>query len=340
MFFSRAQSLVLAASAFIGMSFLSQPVKSQQVIKWDMSEVYPATSVTGVTAGDFARLVGEKSGGRIVVTVHYGGSLGLGEKDMLSLVEQGAVPVASTQIDKVLASLPLASVQFLPFLTGGLREAKAMSNAVRQLKMQQLAKMNQVLLYEAYGLPVGIWSKKAVPDLDTLKTIKLRTNNPNSTKTFQNAGAFPTFLAWSDVAPALSTGVIDAVLTSDESGISARFYEQLKFYTRLDYEIGVFLAHVNKTAFDALPADLKKAVMDAAAEAEERAYQRSLTKLEANTNTLKTNGVTIADTVSPAFRDQLQKAGDFLMDDWKKKVGDDTAKKILADFQDELKKTK
>lgn len=325
------------ASFAIGMMLVASTSAIAQTIKWDMSESFPPTSLSGQAAGDFARLVKEKSGGKIEINVHYSGSLGLGEKDILTAVEQGVVPLSSTILDKVLTTMPLASVQFIPFMAGSMKDGRAIWYAARPFAETHLGKLNQVLLFESFGLPVGVWSKKPVADVASLKTLKLRTNNPNTTKTFQNAGATPTFLAWGDVPAALSTGVIDSVVTSCESGVSARFYEQMKYYTRLDIEIGVFMVHMHKPTLDKLTPELRRAVLDAAAEARTAALIRTTARIDENTKTMKANGVTVVDTLQPQFRAQLVKAGSFLMDDWKKKVGPD-ADKILVSFEQEKKK--
>lgn len=325
------------ASFAIGVMLVASTSAIAQTIKWDMSESFPPTSLSGQAAGDFARLVKEKSGGKIEINVHYSGSLGLGEKDILTAVEQGVVPLSSTILDKVLTTMPLASVQFIPFMAGSMKDGRAIWYAERPFIETHLGKLNQVLLFESFGLPVGVWSKKPVADVASLKTLKLRTNNPNTTKTFQNAGATPTFLAWGDVPAALSTGVIDSVVTSCESGVSARFYEQMKYYTRLDIEIGVFMVHMHKPTLDKLTPELRRAVLDAAAEARTAALIRTTARIDENTKTMKANGVTVVDKLQPEFRAQLVKAGSFLMDDWKKKVGPD-ADKILVSFEQEKKK--
>lgn len=325
------------ASFAIGVMLVASTSAIAQTIKWDMSESFPPTSLSGQAAGDFARLVKEKSGGKIEINVHYSGSLGLGEKDILTAVEQGVVPLSSTILDKVLTTMPLASVQFIPFMAGSMKDGRAIWYAERPFIETHLGKLNQVLLFESFGLPVGVWSKKPVADVASLKTLKLRTNNPNTTKTFQNAGATPTFLAWGDVPAALSTGVIDSVVTSCESGVSARFYEQMKYYTRLDIEIGVFMVHMHKPTLDKLTPELRRAVLDAAAEARTAALIRTTARIDENTKTMKANGVTVVEKLQPEFRAQLVKAGSFLMDDWKKKVGPD-ADKILVSFEQEKKK--
>lgn len=253
-------------------------------------------------------------------------------------MEQGVVPLSSTILDKILSTMPLASVQFIPFMAGNLKDGRAIWAAQRPFAEAHLAKLNQVLLFETFQTPVGMWSKKPVQDLAALKTLKLRTNNPNTTKTFQNAGASPTFMSWGDVPPALSTGVIDSVITTCESGLSARFYEQMKNYTRLDLEIGVFLIHIHKPAFDKLSPELKRAVLDSSAEASKRALARTIARLDENSKAMKANGVTVWDTIPAEFRSQLQKAGSPLMEDWRKKVGTDVAEKVLISFEQEKKK--
>jgi TRAP-type C4-dicarboxylate transport system substrate-binding protein len=329
------RNLLQGALALATAAALALPATAlAQTIKWDMAEAFPPTSLAGQASGDFARLVKEKSNGRIEVTVHYSGSLGIAERDLLTSVERGVVPLSSTILDKILSTMPVAGAQFMPFMAGSMHDGAAMWMAIRPYADATLEKMNQVRLFESYGLPVGLWSKKPVNDPGTLKTLKLRTNNPNTTKTFQNAGANATFLAWGDVPPAIATGVIDSVVTSCESGLTAKFPDQgLKVFTRLDIEIGVFLVHMHKPTLDKLPPDLRKAVLDAAAEAQQLAATRVAARLDENTKAMKAAGVTVVDTVDPAFRKQLVAAGGFLMEDWKKKVGNDTAAKVLAAYE-------
>jgi len=79
-------------------------------------------------------------------------------------------------------------------------------------------------------------------------------------------------------------------------------------------------------------------VLDAAAEARTRALARTMARIEENTKTMKANGVIVVDTLQPEFRGQLVKAGGFLMDDWKKKVGPDVSGKVLVSFEQEKQK--
>ena len=318
-------------AALVVLAMTAGNALAQAKFKWDMAHSYPATSLSGESDQEFARLVKEKSGGAIEITIHFGGSLGIQDRDHWTSVEDGVVPLANTPTDKFIGFDPAFSAQSMPFLTPGLKQAKAMIDVARPYYERALGKAKQTLLYTTPWTPVGIWSKKPVRDLATLKSLKIRTNNPNSTKTFQAAGATPIPLGFPEVIPALTTGTIDAVLTSDEGGISAKFWEYLTFFNQLNYEVGVNMVHVNKKVFDGLPADLQKAVRDAAAESEKLAWERGQNRVERNAEILKQRGVTVVADVPPAFLAQLADAGKFLIDDWRKSMGPD-ADKILADY--------
>ncbi|MSP67260.1 MAG: hypothetical protein EXQ96_03995 [Alphaproteobacteria bacterium] len=63
-------------------------------IKWDLPNEYAATSIFGEGDIFFANLLKEKSKGQILVTNHFGGSLGYKSKDHFDAVADGAVPLA------------------------------------------------------------------------------------------------------------------------------------------------------------------------------------------------------------------------------------------------------
>lgn len=311
-----------------------------QTIKFNMHESFVPTNISSIAAADFARIVKEKSGGKIEITIHYSGSLGIAENALLQAVEKGVVPLSSTIYDKLLGTLPVAGIQFVPFMASSLDDAAALFAATRPYVEKQLNRENQILLFETIGVPVGLWSKVPVKDMASVRSLKMRTNNPNTTKTFQNAGASPTFMSWADVPAALGTGVIDSVVTTGESGLVARFYEQLPHYAALNMEIGFWLVHMHKPTFDGLSPDLQKAVLDSAAEARRNAYARVKPRLEENTKKMKENGVTVLDPVPAELLQPLAKAGEPLLQEWRKKVGEEAAKSILTTYEATRPKTK
>ena len=75
----------------------------------------------------------------------------------------------------------------------------------------------------------------------------------NGTLTLREAGAAPVKLSWTDMVPQLSTGGIEAVLTSANAGASGKFWEHLDNYSSIQYAIPLNMVHMNKDEFDNLP---------------------------------------------------------------------------------------
>ena len=97
---------------------------------------------------------------------------------------------------------------------------------------------------------------------EALEGLRIRTYDVNGTNTMMNAGAAPLQVAWSDLIPQLSTGGIDAVLTSADGAMQLSLWDYVSDFTELNYAMGLFMCHVNKDEFDALPEDVKTAMMD------------------------------------------------------------------------------
>ena len=97
------------------------------------------------------------------------------------------------------------------------------------------AKHDQILLYASPWPPSGIWAKQPVDNIGALKNLKIRTYDRNGTITLKAAGAAAVKLSWADVVPQLGTGGIQAVLTSAEGGVNAKFWEHLDHFTEINY---------------------------------------------------------------------------------------------------------
>ena len=85
-------------------------------INWDMPNEYGATSIPAAADRLFAERVNMKSGGMLVITNHFGGSLGYKSRDHWSAVEDGAVPIASTYTGVFAGIDPIFQLQSLPFV--------------------------------------------------------------------------------------------------------------------------------------------------------------------------------------------------------------------------------
>ena len=233
-------------------------------ITWNFTDEYQQTSVTGEAAQFFANRVAELSDGRMEIILHHGGSLGYKSADNFDAVGDGIVEAANSFTGAWQGYDPIFMLSLQPFVATSIDEAKELFDVASDRYNEVFAEHEQLLLYAQAMPPSGIWGKEPLDSAEAISNLKMRTYDPNGTKTFKAAGAAPIQLSWADVVPQLATGGIDAVLTSAESGTKSAFWEHLNHFTVINYAMAHNLAHVNKSAYDALPDDLK-AVVDRAA---------------------------------------------------------------------------
>jgi TRAP-type C4-dicarboxylate transport system substrate-binding protein len=307
-----------------------------KTFKFDMANEYPATSIHGENDTYFTKVLKEKSGGKIVITHHFGASLGYKSKDQFDAVTDGAIPIADTYVGPLRGIDPIFLLSSLPFLAKTIDQAKMLWKASMPYYENVLKKSNQILLFASPWPPSGIWSKKAVRTKADLKNLKMRTYDPNGTITFKNIGAAPIQLSWSDVVPQLGTGGIEAVLTSAEGGVSAKFWDLVSHFNEINYSSPLNMVHMNADAYKKLPADLQKAVMAAADAANDFGWETAKGRVQKNYADMKAHGMTIVTDVPAKLLDALAVAGKPALDGWLKKMGPD-GQKILDEYKKMIK---
>ena len=327
-----SRRVALGLGGAYGLATLVAPATAAD-FKFNLANVSGANSLPAMADKIFADLVAAKSGGRIEVVSHPGGALGYKERDQYTAVEDGGLEMANTPFDKLVGLAPIFELQSLPFLTPTIAETKAMLDAARPWYEAAFNQANQTLLFGAPYTPQGIWARKLIRTPADLKGMKMRTYDVTGTKTFLAAGAQPVQLSWADVPSGLSTNVIEAVLTSDESGVSARFWDLgVKYFNFLGYTMGIGAVTMNMKKFTSLPANLQAAIRDSAAEAEKKAWEMANERVGQNKKTMADNGAVFVEDVPAEVINHLKTAGAPRFDEWKAKQGAD-ADKIMAAFR-------
>ena len=298
------------AGAFVAAGFLAGAgIAEAQSVRWDLTNDYQAASLPAQTDQVFADRLKELSNGDIAVTLHLGGSLGYKSQDAFDAVRNGAVPVASAATIFWGGIHPMFKLSGVPFLPTSTDEARILMEVARESYEEVLEENNQVLLYTAPWPPSGIWSEEPVDSLDKLKGLKIRTYDTNGTQTLQRLAASPVQLAWGDVVPQLAANGIDAVLTSADGGVGAKFWEHVDYFTEINYAMPLQMTTLNKDEWDALSDEQKAMVREAAKAAEDFAWEALGTRVEKNYETMKANGVTIVTELSPEYVAALLEAG-------------------------------
>ena len=240
-------------------------------VKWDMANEYQESSIHGQAQKVFTDTAMEASGGSIVITNHFGGSIGYKSKEHFDAVGDGALPIANTSMGQVAGIEPIFLLSSLPFLVGTADDAQLLWEIARPAYDEVFTRNNQVLLYASPWPPAGVWAKKEITSKDSLAGVKIRAWDASGTSTLINAGAAAIQMSWADVVPQLASGGIDGVLTSAEGGTNAKFWEHLSHFSALNYSMSLNMTHVNKDDWDALSDDQRAALQTAATAASDAA---------------------------------------------------------------------
>lgn len=322
--------------AAVALFALSSAASAQSHV-WDMPNEYPATSVQGEGDRHFAALLKARSEGDIRIVHHFGASLGFRSKDQLDAVADGAVVIANTFVPPLGGINPIFVLSSLPFLVSNANEAFLLYEVARPYYDKELARYNQKLLYASPWPASGLWGTRAYDGPEAVKGLKMRTYDPNGTQVFKAVGAAPVQLSWADIVPQLTTGGIEGVLTSIESGLSASFNDYAKFFTALNYDTTINMVTMNLDAWNELSAANQKAVSDAAKETERFLWRNLENVIKRNYELAARRGVAVVRDVDPAFRRYMQQQAEPVIAAWVQRAGKD-GEALIAEYRERAKR--
>ena len=232
----------------------------------------------GLGAQRFADLVGQKSGGKIKVTVYPGGSLG-GDIQTMSALQGGTLDFMTVTAGLLVGvSKPFGVLDF-PYLFNDVREADAIVDGPIGQKLQaQLAEKGLVGLgYWDLGFRSVTNSKHPITRLEDMKGLKLRTlQSPIFIDIFRELGASPTPMSFTELYSAMEQRAVDGQENPVAVIAFAKFYEVQKFLSLTRHAYGAQSFMISKKTWDRLDADERKVLADAAAET--RTYQRQISR--------------------------------------------------------------
>jgi TRAP-type C4-dicarboxylate transport system substrate-binding protein len=311
----RTLALALGVAAVLA----AAPASAQT--KWNLPAAYPADNPHTETLTAMAKRVAEATGGKLVITVHAGASL------FKAPEIKRAVATGQAQAGEVLASIhenedAIYGIDVVPFLATSYADSKKLYLASKPVLEKKLAAQGLMLLYAAPWAPQGLYTKKDINAVEDLKGLKWRSYSVGTARIGELVGAQSVTVQAAELAQALATGVVNALMTSGSSGYDAKIWETIDHYYDLQAWIPKNIVFVNKAAFDALDKPSQTAVLAAAKWAEDHAWAIWPDKANWYLDQLKAKGMKVQPP-SPALRDGLKKVGDQLTADWLKRAGAD-----------------
>ena len=297
--------------------------------KWDMALAYGAGNFHSANATEFAKNVTEKSGGKLTIVTHPGGSLFKGG-EIFRAVRTGQAQIGERFMSALGKEDPLLEVDSQPFLATSYDDAMKLYNASKPEIVKGLDGKGLVFLYAVPWPAQGLYSKKAINSVSDLKGLKFSAYNSATIRIAELTGMAPTKIEAAEISQAFSTGAVESMITSPTTGKNSKIWENGVGYF---YDIAAWfpknMVIVNKDAWNKLDSATKKLVMSEAAVAEKKGWELSKKGNVADKKALSEAGMKVG-KVNSALEKHFQKVGATMADEWKAKAGSRGASVLAA----------
>lgn len=298
--------------------------------KWDLASAFVTSNFHVANLAEFAADVEKGTQGQLHITLHANSSLFKGS-EIKRAVQGGQVQAGEILMTAYENESAVLGVDGVPFLATSYADARKLYAVQKPVLQAYLEKQGIVLLYCVPWPASGIYSKRAVDSISDMRGIKWRAYSPATTRMGELMQAQPVTVQPAELSQALTTGVVEAFMTSTQTGVDSRAYEQVKYFYDLQAGLPKNAVFVNGKAFQSLSAEQQQAVMKAAHAAEERGWRLSNEWNEASKRTLREKGMIVSEP-SSTLRTDVQRMGQQLLQDWQKKAGPDAAG-IVTQYQ-------
>ncbi len=248
------------------------PVFAQQ-IEWKMHMIWVPAREEAKSYQKFVDLVNERAKGKLKITMHAGGTLGIKDADMLRVLPAGnVIQIAGLYPGYMTRDLPEYAVTVPP---GVIKDAETLVKILPTLDkiyQETYDKWGIKLLgYVAHPVrDTHIYCKEPINSLAQLKGKKLRVWEKFHVQTFDALGVAAQVVGQNDLYLAMQTGVIDCAVYPIGFANTIALQEVAPNASYLfPYVLHPLNLIASKKAFDSLPADVQKIVQTAAKEVEQ-----------------------------------------------------------------------
>ncbi|WP_338832868.1 Solute-binding protein [Moorella humiferrea] len=224
---------------------------------------------------EFARLVKERTNGRINIVVYSGGKLG-DEKTVIEQIQLGAIDFARVHAAPLTSFDKHLDVLNLPFLFSSTEHAwKVFNGPIGKQLLDTLkeSKMVGLAYYGTYGRSFYN-SKRPVEHPSDLKGMKIRVQQSDIyIDLVKVLGGSPVPMAYGEVYNALQTGVVDGAENDFPSYYTSNHYKVAKYYTEDRHSLTPSILLASLVTWNKLsPAD-QEIILQAARESQDSQWK-------------------------------------------------------------------
>ena len=242
------------------------------------AENHPENYPTVSGALKFAELVEERTNGKVLIQVKYGGEFGT-QQQMVNQMKFGGVDFARVSLSSISDDLPKLNVLQLPFLYEDSEHMwKVLDGEIGQQFWESFYELNLVPLswYDA-GARSFYSAEKPIRTVEDIEGMSIRVQESQMMRDMISLlGGNPVDLAYTEVYSAFETGKIDAAENSFPSYHVSRHYEVAKYYTLDEHTRVPEIQLMSGRTWEKLPEEYKQIILACAEESAE--YEKQIWK--------------------------------------------------------------
>jgi TRAP-type transport system periplasmic protein len=184
---------------------------------------------------EFKENVAEKTNGDVEIEIFGSGSLGE-DSDILEQAKVGANVAVLVDTGRLAEMVPEIGILSAPYIVDNFEEAhKVVKSDLFKEWEEKLAQEHnlQILSFNWYQGDRHLLTNKKIEKPEDLKGLQLRTPGaPIWLETIKAMGGSPTGMAWSEVYPGISQGVIDGAEAQHPATYGANLFEVVDYITK------------------------------------------------------------------------------------------------------------
>jgi TRAP-type C4-dicarboxylate transport system substrate-binding protein len=255
----------LCAAALVAGPVAAQEIKISHQFKANADARDQATRV-------FVEEVG-KLDKNLKFRIYPGSSLGIKPVAQLDALQNGTLEMAVFPMSYAVGKASEFSITIMPGTVPTLEHAMKLKGTPFYDKLQKLADDNNIRIITWWWTPGGFASKdREIMGPKTVDGLKMRAADPTFESMLKAAGSSVVSMPSTEIYPSLQSGVINATLTSAETFVSMRLYEQTRHATIPgQYTLWMLLQPLvmSKQHWDKLTPEQKKIFQQAADKADQ-----------------------------------------------------------------------
>jgi TRAP-type transport system periplasmic protein len=315
----RRPALVLALGALVGLAAAAAaPAQTPPQYVWKAGTPTAGGNPLNDTMEQFAKQLGEKTKGRVRVDVHIANALAKGEGAHLEGVQLGTIDVAAIGSAPVGGMFePLYQALDLPFLWSSREQVwKVMDGPLGQelLKKMEAKNLKAFCFGGGWGFRNMMSNKRPVVTPEDMKGQTIRVQeSPTYVAMMKAMGANPVPMPYVEVYLAMKQGTIDGMELPSFTFTSDKFQEVTKYYSLTRHSYPPIAWFMNLKKYQALPADIQKAVDESMRDACQLHRKLEVEKEKNDFDVMKKAGVQINDVKDiRAFQALMKPAYDYV----------------------------